>query len=102
MRIAGTLVPDDVAGMLADCIAFRHRSGMWCDPRLLRLRVELVAADERYRAVEAISARSVDSWMTCAEAARRHGISPRAVRARCAAGSLTARKGIDGRWRIQQ
>jgi hypothetical protein len=102
VRVQGTLVLDDVAGMLAEAIAFRHRSGAWCDPRLLRLRVELVAADERYRAVEAISARGVDGWLTCAEAAKRHGISPRAVRARCAAGSLTARKGIDGRWRIQQ
>jgi hypothetical protein len=94
-------VSDDLAGELAECIASRVRSYGSCDPRLLVLRRELVAADERYRAVEAIAARGVDSWLTVAEAAARHGISPRAVRARCAAGRLEARK-VRGAWRVQQ
>jgi hypothetical protein len=63
--------------------------------------MELLRSDEAWRAVEAVIADGLDSWLSVAQAAKRHGISPRAVRARCAAGALEAKK-VNGQWRIQQ
>lgn len=91
----------EISDELAELIAVAARTtGRIPSADIVRLRGELVAVDESYRLAEAAVSRGLVGWVSTAQAAAQVGISPRAMRARCVAGTATGRKDRS-RWLVR-
>jgi hypothetical protein len=96
----GVLVPERLAGEVAEAIVWHLRSGRPASPELHRLCADLGLVDTSFRRQEAVVAGDLVGWVPLVDAARQAGVSARGMRARASAHTVEARK-VNGRWQVR-